>query len=144
MGIGYVDASDLGVSTWGSLPVFYGGMTLAKVTWLGDANLDGKINADDYALIDRGFAKSVTNAHWTDGDFNYDGAIDQNDYVLIDRVVIQQTGTLAPSLLAQRESQFGPTYVAELLTAVPEPTGTCLLLLGWPLVGWRRRRGLRA
>jgi hypothetical protein len=56
---------------------------LIKYTYNGDANLDGQINADDYANIDlySQFPASNTYAH---GDFNYGGSINADDYALID------------------------------------------------------------
>ena len=138
--IAYADASDLGVSTWGGL-LIYPATAVAKVTWLGDANLDGKINADDFALIDRGLARSLPSAHWTDGDFNYDGQVTPADYLLIDRVVLQQSGTLSPSLLADREARFGSAYVADLVAAVPEPGtfGLVAVTVAGLATGRRRR-----
>ncbi len=48
---------------------------LAMYTYAGDANLDGKINADDYFQIDSNYNKNGNNAaiSFHDGDFNYDG-----------------------------------------------------------------------
>jgi hypothetical protein len=93
--------------------------TLLKYTLIGDANLDGTLNADDYTLIDKGFAQS--GSLWTQGDFNYDGIVDQNDYLLIDRAFYQAQG-FSPGFLAQRESQFGDAYIQQLLTSIPEPS----------------------
>jgi hypothetical protein len=139
--IGYADASILGVTTWGGLYT-YPAMAVARVTWLGDANLDGTVDADDYALIDRGLARSVASAHWTDGDFNYDGVVDQNDYLLIDRVFVQSHGgSASPALLADREARFGAAYVTQLLTAVPEPGTLGLVAAAMAMAtGGRRRR----
>jgi hypothetical protein len=106
----------------------------------GDANLDGKINADDYALIDRGFAKHLTG--WTSGDFNYDGVVDQNDYLLIDRAYLlgQAPGFNPGSLLADRDSQFGDAYVSSLLASVPEPSLFSIVLIGLTTGSFRRHR----
>src|SRR5439155_20062996 len=48
-----------------------GSDTLVMYTYGGDANLDGKINVDDYGRID--FAVPLGIAGWSNGDFNYDG-----------------------------------------------------------------------
>jgi autotransporter-associated beta strand protein len=115
---------------------------LIKYTWYGDANFNGRVDRDDYALLDRGRSKGLTG--WNNGDFNYSGTITTADYLLIDRSFLLQSGTLAPdfrTLLAERESQFGPDYAAALLTSVPEPSSllaACGLAL--PLVRRRRRR----
>jgi autotransporter-associated beta strand protein len=91
-----------------------------KYTWIGDANFDGSLNADDYALLDRGFAKHLSG--WTNGDFNYDGNINSQDYLLIDTAYLTLNPSTASSLLAARESQFGAAYVQDLLTNLPEPS----------------------
>jgi hypothetical protein len=54
----------------------------------GDANLDGVVNAADYALIDNGFNMGL--AGWSNGDFNYDGKINGDDYTLIDNAYNSQ------------------------------------------------------
>lgn len=47
-----------------------------QYTWVGDANLDGMVNAADLALISAG------GATWSTGDFNYDGIVNSDDYAL--------------------------------------------------------------
>src|SRR5213076_685746 len=79
---------------------------LVKYTYGGDANLDGRINVDDYGRID--FNASLGVAGWYNGDFNYDGKINVDDYGIIDfNVQIQ-----------------GPPFSTDLgaTSAVPEPT----------------------
>jgi hypothetical protein len=110
-----------------------------KPTTPGDANLDGTVNADDYALLDRSFARSLSDAHWQDGDFNYDGTVDQNDYLLID-TTLGQAQAFSPGFLAQRESQFGATYVSILLISVPEPTSPLACLFAGSLLARLRPR----
>jgi hypothetical protein len=67
---------------------------LVKHTWNGDMNLDGKVDADDYFLIDKGFLQqSVKN--YQNGDLNYDARIDADDYFLIDKAFLSQDGVLA-------------------------------------------------
>ncbi|HZZ42214.1 MAG TPA: NF038122 family metalloprotease [Tepidisphaeraceae bacterium] len=124
--IAYAEASQLNLTTWNGQPVDSTTL-ITKLTYYGDANLDGLVNADDYALLDRGFAKHLTT--WTNGDFNYDGVINSADYLLIDKsfLLSQAPGFSPGSLLSQRESQFGPTYVTELLTTLPEPSLSSIL-----------------
>ncbi|HZZ43808.1 MAG TPA: autotransporter-associated beta strand repeat-containing protein [Tepidisphaeraceae bacterium] len=114
-------------------------------TYLGDANLDGKIDGDDYALIDRSFAKggTVGTNGWASGDFNYDGVVNSADYMLIDTSFLQTHPASEPSLLAERESEFGSAYVSQLVAAVPEPTSIGLMLLAAPMM-LRRRRAAQA
>lgn len=137
LAIGYATSAQLGVGMWGNQAVDTTAL-LTKMTYLGDANLDGKINADDFALIDRGFTKHLNT--WAFGDFNYDGSVTAADYLLIDRVYAQQTGTLSPALLAERESQFGTEYVSALIAAVPEPSSVVACGVVAIVVSARRRR----
>ncbi len=75
---------------------------LVKYTWNGDANIDGKIDADDYFLIDSGY---ITQAKgYYNGDFNYDGIIDADDYFLIDSAYIGQSGILADGTIEEVEA----------------------------------------
>ncbi len=85
--IGIAEASTaLGLS--GSQTKVWNGYTvdattvLMKYTLAGDANLDGKIDGDDYFMIDAGIAGHKTG--YANGDFNYDGVINADDYFIID------------------------------------------------------------
>jgi hypothetical protein len=60
-----------------------GTSVLIKFTYLGDANLDGQINADDYAWIDL-YSPSPGSSSYAHGDFNFSGAINADDYAYID------------------------------------------------------------
>jgi autotransporter-associated beta strand protein len=108
--------------------------TLVMYTWAGDANLDGKVNADDYASIDL-YSTIPGEGSWNHGDFNYSGTINADDYALIDSNV--QNVNYSP---------FWTTDVARGaatagLTAVPEPTAGVLLGVAAAGMFSRRRRG---
>jgi hypothetical protein len=49
---------------------------------LGDADNNGIIDGDDYAMIDNGFNNNLSG--WINGDFDYDGDVDGDDYAIID------------------------------------------------------------
>src|SRR5207237_2353621 len=66
---------------------------LMGYTYAGDANVDGKLNIDDYVKIDQGIAAGVNG--WFNGDFNYDGKINIDDYVIIDGNISNQGPPLA-------------------------------------------------
>jgi hypothetical protein len=111
------------------------GTLLVRPVIPGDANLDGSVDPDDYALLDRGFATGGES--WWEGDFNYDGRVDQDDYLVLDTLYGQAHGFSA-GLLAQRESRFGPAHVSQLLVSIPEPSTMACVLAAFALL--RRRR----
>jgi autotransporter-associated beta strand protein len=123
-----------------------GTQMLVKYTWAGDLNLDGRMNGDDYTLIDRQVAQYGLNSAgvWKDGDVNYDGVVDAGDYMAIDTAYFYSNGSLAPGILAVREAEFGTGYVNQLMAAVPEPGSLGVLAgaAGVALAGRRRRRGM--
>ena len=67
---------------------------LIKFTWGGDANLDGKIDIDDYGRIDGNVSQSGSVWGWFNGDFNLDGKINIDDYGIIDGNIHQQDDVL--------------------------------------------------
>jgi autotransporter-associated beta strand protein len=106
--------------------------TLVMYTWAGDANLDGKVNADDYASID--LYSTVPGADtWNHGDFNYNGVINADDYALIDNNV--QNINYVPYWTTDAVRGFAAESSG--LTAVPEPA---LGLAGIALLPLMRRR----
>jgi autotransporter-associated beta strand protein len=115
--------------------------TLVMYTWAGDANLDGKVNADDYASID--LYSTVPGADsWNHGDFNYNGVINADDYALIDNNV--QNPNYTPYWTTDQLRNLGLESSGAAtagLTAVPEPTSIGLLMVSAAgLLGRRRRR----
>jgi hypothetical protein len=106
-----------------------GSDTLIMYTYGGDANLDGKLNVDDYGRIDSNIGTS--NAGWYNGDFNYDGKVNVDDYGIIDSNIGVQgppfpTGSNAESLSA---------------AAVPEPAAvSAAMIMSWAWSLPRRRR----
>jgi hypothetical protein len=99
-------------------------------TYGGDANLDGKINIDDYIGIDNGISNGLTG--WSNGDFNYDGKVNIDDYTtVIDANIGNQNG-----FVYSTGSGIGEEMK---VTAVPEPT--CVLALA--AVSLLRRRRCR-
>jgi hypothetical protein len=71
-----------------------GGDILVKYTYRGDANLDGRINVDDYGRIDLNAGLGTTG--WFNGDFNFDGKVNIDDYGIIDVNIGVQGPPLAP------------------------------------------------
>jgi autotransporter-associated beta strand protein len=103
--------------------------TLVMYTYSGDANLDGAINADDYAVIDL-YSQLAGSNNYARGDFNYDGSINADDYALIDNAVANQR-----TPFAVREAP------AMSVVAVPEPAvGVLVMAALGGCVARRRRR----
>lgn len=134
--IGVARASDI-IPASASATVVWAGQTvtgtdtLVMYTYGGDANLDGKINVDDYIKIDTGIAAQLTG--WSNGDFNYDGKINIDDYVIIDSNI---PNAQVPFFAAGGIDPSGGGGAV----AVPEPAS---LLGGIGLIGLsavRRRR----
>jgi hypothetical protein len=137
LAIGYAEASALGLSTFQGQPVDASAI-LFLLTTNGDTDLNGTVDADDYARLDRGLALRLNN--WLNGDFDYNGIINASDYLLIDTAYLHQQGTPpSPTFLSQRQSQFGATYVSQLLTNVPEPSALAYLYVILALLSPRRR-----
>lgn len=82
---------------------------LIKYTWNGDADLSGKIDADDYFNIDRGFANRLNPNSpyqgYANGDFDYNGTHDADDYFLIDNSYVRQTGVLSSTTAAVKRAR---------------------------------------
>ena len=67
---------------------------LVKWTYNGDGNLDGTLNADDYARIDLGFASHAATDYYS-GDFNYTDTTNSDDFFLIDKAFAGQGAPLS-------------------------------------------------
>jgi hypothetical protein len=127
-----VPTSATATATWAGQTIT-GTDTLVMYTYGGDANLDGKINIDDYGHIDTSIGTGLKG--WFNGDFNYDGIINVDDYGIIDVNIGIQGPPLAATVPVA-----GPS---DGLTAIPEPAGAALIagaLAGTVLRRLRRPR----
>ena len=111
------------------------GDILIKYTYYGDANLDGKVDASDYSLIDSGFITHATG--WFNGDFNYDGLINGSDYTLIDNAFNTQGAQLTAEV-ATTSAQIAAA------SSVPEPASVALAGIAAIALLGRRRSGNNA
>ena len=100
-------------------------------TLLGDANLDGTVNSEDFTPFSANLSK---NGLWDDGDFNYDGTVNAEDFSPFSHN-LGQSATLAAAA--------GTLELANgiSLANVPEPASVGLLVVsGLGILGRRRRR----
>jgi hypothetical protein len=89
---------------------------LIKYTYYGDANLDGTVNAADYALIDNGLNMGLTG--WQNGDFNYDNAINGDDYTMMDNAFNSQGSITFASIPATAPATNSAQIDKQLATVV--------------------------
>jgi hypothetical protein len=122
------NVSDSQTTTFAGQTVL-GSDTLAMTTWGGDANLDGKINIDDYGRIDGNVGQSGSVFGWSKGDFNYDGKINIDDYGIIDGNINRQGTPFTTS----------GAVALDGVAAVPEPASLSIIALG-AMTLMRRRR----
>ncbi len=117
-------AADSPAATFSGVSGLVGNEVLVKLTYFGDFNLDGKVDAFDFALADAGYAHALQSdgqAGWFFGDANYDGRVDSLDFALVD------AGYNA--------------YHGSSLTQLPEPGSFVLAVLGLAgLLSLRRSR----
>jgi PEP-CTERM motif len=73
--LGIVNNAEAHYTTFAGRDLTLGTETLVAYTYYGDANLDGIVTLEDFALIGTG-------SGWYHGDFNYSGAVDAADYDL--------------------------------------------------------------
>jgi autotransporter-associated beta strand protein len=131
-GIAYADSADPGNPAGlasGQIEIMY--------TLLGDANLDGKVNGADFAILATNFNKAVTGSSgWDQGDFNYDAKINGADFAALasnfNKGASQAANTAALQAFAEANG---------LNASVPEPATAGLAVLGAFGVLSRRRRG---
>ena len=127
--LGIANNADFGLATFFGHPTTGGTESLIRYTYYGDATLDGKVNADDYAFTDAGFAGGAN--YWGLGDFNYDGVVDATDYAFLDAGFAGQGAPFAPSLTGGGGKPAG---------VVPEPSALGMMLVGALGLLQRRRR----
>ena len=104
-------------------------------TLYGDANLDGRVNVSDLAVLAANYRKSVNG--WANGDFNYDGVVDVKDLALL---AANYRQSLAPAISLEScpldNEATGITLAAEPCTL----TLLACALAGLLAYAWRKRK----
>jgi autotransporter-associated beta strand protein len=128
-GIGYADSADPGNPA--DLP---GGTIEIMFTLLGDANLDGTVNSEDFTLFSHNLGQS--GMMWDEGDFNYDGTVNSEDFTLFSQNLGQS------AVLAAQAGVLDSNGAS--LANVPEPACAGMIVMaGLGILRRRRRFSLR-
>ncbi len=135
-GVGIANAGDVlgftsGTKSWSGQTVT-ASSTLIKYTYVGDLNLDGVINGDDYFDIDNAYHNHSA-ATYENGDVNFDGRIDGDDYFLIDSNYSRQNGMSLSEPLSD-------LVAGATVQAVPEPASLGAIALACGAMMCRRQR----
>jgi fibronectin-binding autotransporter adhesin len=125
-GIGYADGADGVVA---GLP---SGEIEIMLTLLGDANLDGTVNSEDFTQFSEHLGQS--GQMWDDGDFNYDGTVNTEDFTLFSHN-LGETAVLASQTAGVLESADSIS-----LSNVPEPASMAMMVMAGAGILRRRRR----
>jgi hypothetical protein len=132
LGLGYAESTSL----FSTFPAVFSGQSvdatgvLIKFTFLGDANLDGRVNTADFTAL--AIHWQQTGQPWVSGDFNYDGAVDISDLGLLARN--WKAGTGAPLGAPMSAADLGTLFNL----SVPEPGAITFLCTAGVILGRRR------
>ena len=162
--LGVLDNAEYGYTNFAGVTGLLGTEILVKYTWIGDADLNGVVNGDDFTQFAFGFNGGT--AEWLNGDFDYNGVVNGDDFTLFAAGFNGQTGPLRPAeaaavseQLASFAQQLGIDGAASAVAVssagdgspavgqavVPEPGSIGLLAAGaLGLLGRRRRNTRRA
>ncbi|MDB5325878.1 MAG: putative serine/threonine phosphatase [Phycisphaerales bacterium] len=110
------------------------GTILLMYTLSGDANLDGKVDFNDFLLLQNSFGQAGT--RFDQGNFNYDGATDFNDFLALQNNFGQSVTGLRVTITSGQVA----TMAAFALRAVPEPTVFAVPGLATLMLARRRAR----
>lgn len=131
LAVGFIPKSAYAPSTFMGLGVD-GTSIMARLTYLGDATLDGSVSIADFGVLAANF--NGTGRSWHQGDFTFDGAVNIADFSLL-------ALNFNLALGADPGEVTLPTGGHRGTPAVPEPALAGLgILAGTALVGSCRRR----
>ena len=126
-GIGYADGAD---GVVGGLP---SGEIEIMFTLLGDANLDGTVNSEDFSPFSQHLGQG---GMWDAGDFNYDGTVNAEDFSSFSHNLGQTASLAAAAGVLEAANGIN-------LTNVPEPASAGMMVMAGSEILRRRRRSCR-
>jgi hypothetical protein len=131
--VGYADGAD------GVVAGLSAGQIEIKYTLLGDANLDGVVNGDDFTILVANLGKAVVG--WDKGDFLYSGVINGDEFTALVGNLNKSTGGADVVLPAADYAAIDEFAAANgLMADVPEPGALLLIVIGMPISFCLRRR----
>jgi autotransporter-associated beta strand protein len=139
-GVGFADSADphnpAGLAA---------GQIEVKYTLVGDANLDGTVNGEDFTILASNFNQSVTS--WDQGDFNYDGTVNGEDFTLLAANFNQQvSGADSAGDVAALDAFATANGLSLPTSSVPEPASASIVVaasIGFLAARRRARRPLK-
>jgi T5SS/PEP-CTERM-associated repeat protein len=131
--IAVMDNGVLGKSTFGGITVGINSI-LVGPELLGDANVDGVVNFNDFVIVSQNFGST---GGWVQGNFGTDAVVDFNDFVTFSQHFGQSWG--GATNLELTEEQMSAMQAFSMSIGAPEP-GTLGLLGMAALMLARRRR----
>lgn len=90
---------------------------VARVSLLGDANVDNVVDIADLVRLSQNYSRNV-DVTWTDGDFNQDGAVNIADLVLLSQHYSQSVEVLEAFVAAVRTPAPGTASVVCLVSFI--------------------------
>ena len=123
-GIGYADGAD------GLIAGLPSGEIEIAYTLLGDANLDGTVNAEDFTPFSQNLGRPGS---WDHGDFNYDGTVNAEDFTPFSANLNQSASLAAEAGVLKAANGIS-------LANVPEPACAGMMAIAGFGILRRRRR----
>jgi hypothetical protein len=121
-GIGWADGND----GTGKVAGLSSGQIELKYTLLGDANLEGVVNATDFGILAANFGQGLTN--WDQGNFTFGSAVNATDFSLLAANFGQGASGAAVSVSPADIAALDAFASANGLSAdVPEPASVGIL-----------------
>jgi hypothetical protein len=103
-----------------------GSVVRVQYTYMGDANLDGVADLEDFDLFLGGFTPTEATPQWVQGDFDYSGIVDLSDFELYLHGYYALGGSTAAITDAVKNASLPPeteNAMLGLVNTVPEPAG---------------------